>query len=459
MMFRKISHFFLIGILIFNSFGNAFPLLAHFESPPIDIEEEKSDLPSENFDLPSGNFDSPAEDLDSPERIELFTDITTFATEPIYVFVSKTAKCNVAEDRPFADACEAININEPNSTQLQKMCGVATATTNNIINYLQTNSFATIADLINVNNIGVATLQNITNINTQCKTKQDAEKNSLAKLIISEVYYDDYEDDEREEYYRDEEWIEIFNIGEGDFNGSFTLSGKIFKDQTSFTYSNISIPAKGFIVLANTGYFFQLPNTSRGLLINQKNNFPNFDIPDTEELNIELLIDGTVIDVFSAEASRVQQRDDRMVAFQKIILPDKTIVTNSREYSINIKKGYKGNPGALLITTDKGYVDYTIPKPEKPIDPPPLDACSKAAEDILILTETFRGNNTYDPYLEFLIREDIQWGYEKLLLSGSLLQTSLLLDLSGETESYDRDRLEKNTRLIVTKKVGNLAEA
>jgi hypothetical protein len=49
--------------------------------------------------------------------------------------------------------------------------------------------------------------------------------------------------------------------------------------------------------------------------------------------------------------------------------------------------------------------------------------------------------------------------YEQLLLSGSLLQTSLTLDLNDETESYARDDLEKNTRLIVAKQVGNLAEA
>jgi hypothetical protein len=78
---------------------------------------------------------------------------------------------------------------------------------------------------------------------------------------------------------------------------------------------------------------------------------------------------------------------------------------------------------------------------------------------VFTLTEVFRGNDSYDPYLEFLLHEDIQWDYEFLLLTGSLLQTSLLLDLSEETESYDRTRLEKNTRPILAKTVGALSEA
>jgi hypothetical protein len=39
------------------------------------------------------------------------------------------------------------------------------------------------------------------------------------------VYYDDCESEERcDDIITDEEWIEIFNIGEGDFYGNITLS-------------------------------------------------------------------------------------------------------------------------------------------------------------------------------------------------------------------------------------------
>jgi hypothetical protein len=35
--------------------------------------------------------------------------------------------------------------------------------------------------------------------------------------MISEVYYDD-----------DEEWVELYNVGSGNFYGNLTLSGQIF---------------------------------------------------------------------------------------------------------------------------------------------------------------------------------------------------------------------------------------
>jgi hypothetical protein len=84
------------------------------------------------------------------------------------------------------------------------------------------------------------------------------------------VYYDDYTYKKSGKTYTlsDEERIEIFNIGSGDFQGNVILSGKIFSgEQTFYTYVNLSIPAGSFIVLANTGYFFRLP-TNQGLLIN-----------------------------------------------------------------------------------------------------------------------------------------------------------------------------------------------
>ncbi|MDR0369917.1 MAG: hypothetical protein LBH96_05450 [Candidatus Peribacteria bacterium] len=40
-----------------------------------------------------------------------------------------------------------------------------------------------------------------------------------------------------------------------------------------------------------------------------------------------------------------------------------------------------------------------------------------------------------------------------------MLQQPLYLDLDEETESYDRTLLQKNTRLIVAKEVGELSEA
>jgi hypothetical protein len=136
----------------------------------------------------------------------------------------------------------------------------------------------------------------------------------------------------------------------------------------------MSLPAGSYIVLANTPTPFKLPE-NKGLLINAEQSFPDFDIPDTETLTIELLIDEEIKDSFSSDVSWMQKWNDGRMSFQKVLLPDKMIITNSREYAVNNKSGYTINPGALLTTQDDDAVDYTIPKPPKPLDPTPFDAC------------------------------------------------------------------------------------
>ena len=276
------------------------------------------------------------------------------------------------------------------------------------------------------------------------------------QLIISEVYYDDYEDDERWDYFYDEERIEIFNIGTGDFQGNLTLSGQIFSGNfTSYTYQNLFIPANDFLILANTSTVFQ---NSNGIIVNSDQSFPDFDIADNQELFIELREDNQLVDIFSAEKSWVEHRDDMNTSFQKVILPTTTLVTNAMEHTENNKKGYRTNPWIVITTSDDDLSDYSIPKKEKPNSTQnPL--CASAFTELVTLTEVFRGNDRYDPYIELFIHEDMEYDYDFLLFSGSLLQASFSLDLDEETESYDRTLLEKNTRLIVTKNVGNLSEA
>ncbi|MDR2190902.1 MAG: hypothetical protein LBP53_07190 [Candidatus Peribacteria bacterium] len=188
---------------------------------------------------------------------------------------------------------------------------------------------------------------------------------------------------------------------------------------------------------------------------------PRFKIPEKKEILIELFVNNQLIDIFSVEQFRVKSADDRMMSFQKVILPDKILTTNvdTVENRINIKSPRLANPGMLLTTNDDDFVDCAVPKPETPIVPLPSELCTDAQDELLTLTEIFRGNDTYDPYLEFLIHEDMEDDYDFLIFSGSLLQTSLTLDLFDKTESYDRDNLQKNTRLIVANNVGNLSEA
>jgi hypothetical protein len=66
------------------------------------------------------------------------------------------------------------------------------------------------------------------------------------KLIISEVFYDGK--DER---------IEIYNIWDGAFYGDIELSWAIYyAGRTGQTYTDIQIPAYGFVIIANSDEMF-----------------------------------------------------------------------------------------------------------------------------------------------------------------------------------------------------------
>jgi hypothetical protein len=126
--------------------------------------------------------------------------------------------------------------------------------------------------------------------------------------------------------------------------GNLTLSGHIFaEDISSYTY-HLSIPASGYIVLANDASLFTLPD-NEGLIINTTSNYPEFDIPDREALSIDLIVDEQVVDNFFVWANRMQTLNGNKESLHKVLLNSGTIITkattNDRE---NIKKGYKANP-------------------------------------------------------------------------------------------------------------------
>ncbi|MDR2540345.1 MAG: hypothetical protein LBD11_00780 [Candidatus Peribacteria bacterium] len=58
-----------------------------------------------------------------------------------------------------------------------------------------------------------------------------------------------------------------------------------------------------------------------------------------------------------------------------------------------------------------------------------------------------------------MIHEDMEWDYDVLLFTGSLLQNFFVFNLDEEQEFYDRSLLEKNTRMILTRDVGELSGA
>jgi hypothetical protein len=174
--------------------------------------------------------------------------------------------------------------------------------------------------------------------------------------LISEVFFDDaysctkkdikdrYCDDE-EAYHPNEERIEIFNIGEGSFEGVLTLSGTVFSgDLHSYTYSNVSIPAGGYIVLANTGYFFRIPN-NEGLILNSVNGFPDFDIPDDKELLLDLIVDDEVVDTFLVLEHWMKDWSYYFESVHKVVLESDTLITRAATHkNENIYSDYMANP-------------------------------------------------------------------------------------------------------------------
>jgi hypothetical protein len=81
----------------------------------------------------------------------------------------------------------------------------------------------------------------------------------------------------------------------------------------------MSIPAGGYVIIANTPQPFSLPN-NEGLLINANYNMPEFNISDAETVNIDLIINNEVIDTFFVLANWVTSRDDYMESFHKVLL-------------------------------------------------------------------------------------------------------------------------------------------
>ena len=93
-------------------------------------------------------------------------------------------------------------------------------------------------------------------------------------LILSEVFYDD-----------DDEWIEIFNIGDKDFLWDIKLSWAIFSDdKTNYTYQNIQIPAQDFLIIADSNEMFDF-DWSVNILLNEWN-YPHFSISSLSILSI-----------------------------------------------------------------------------------------------------------------------------------------------------------------------------
>ena len=276
-------------------------------------------------------------------------------------------------------------------------------------------------------------------------TWEDADFN----LIISEVFYDD--EDER---------IEIFNIWNGEFFWDLILSWNIFSDNKIHTYQNIQIPAHDFLIIADSNEMFNF-DWNVNILLNE-GEFPEFSIPDDQEIQISLLLSWQQIDWFYAHKYRVNKRDDYGVSFHKILTQSWPVITRSvsnEDVNLSDDTYNYANPWVLYMTANE-IIDYWIsPEDSSQENDFPVADCSNVRWDIITISEVFRWWSRYDPFVEFLIHEDIEYDYDSLLLSWSLLTQPIIIDLDRETETYDREKLQKNTRLILTTKAWDLTEA
>ena len=269
-------------------------------------------------------------------------------------------------------------------------------------------------------------------------------------LVLSEVFYDD-----------DDEWIEIFNIWSWEFFWDIELSWVIFSDnKINYTYQNIQIPAHDFLIIADSNDMFDF-SWDVNILLNE-NDFPQFSISDTDEIQILLLLSWEKVDSFYAHEYRVNKRDDYWVSFHKILTKNWPIITwslSNDDANLSEDTYNSANPWVLYTSADE-VVDYShSPNDSTAWENSDTVDCSNAKKDIMTISEIFRWWSRYDPFVEFSIHEDIMYDYDSLLLSWSLLTQPLIINLDTETETYDREKLQKNTRLILTTKAWALTEA
>ena len=291
--------------------------------------------------------------------------------------------------------------------------------------------------------------------NDNLEPKEDNEELE-PELIISEVYYD----------WKDE-WIEIFNIWDGDFYWDIELAWEIYySSRVSQTYTDIQIPAKDFLIIANSDEMFDF-ESGANILLNEWN-YKKFSIWDTKEIQISLIVWWENVDSFYAHEYRVKKRDNREISFHKVLTENGFVVTwawfSEPEDRQNISSltEVMATPW-VLISTDERVEDYSK-DPTAEVEPEPetgIVDCEDVYQSPVTISEIFWWGSRYNPYIEFDIHDDLEWyDFEYLEVAWSLVKTPIYIDLLEEDDMYyDIEDLEKNTKLILTTTEWSLTEA
>lgn len=241
----------------------------------------------------------------------------------------------------------------------------------------------------------------------------------IPRLILSEVYYDGT--DER---------IEITNIGSGNFQGNFILSGV---KSTSISLTNISIPVgeskifgDNLLMILGTSFIGKT-----GLA---------FNILDTAAINIQILISGQMEDDFVVDQYLVGEYNDKKTSLERF---GNGITWVQVDRVANTLSGYLINPG-MYFGTKVDIKDTPTPIIQSWADlQPPISCDSIDQRDLIKINEIFPWNEKYPPYIELAIHGDIS--LDLLSISGDRLASGLefLLNSSGTT-------LEKNSFLLIS---------
>jgi len=238
----------------------------------------------------------------------------------------------------------------------------------------------------------------------------------IPRLILSEIYYDGTD-----------EWIEITNIGQWDFQGNITLVGV---KSTSLLLTNISLLSGESKVFGDN--LSQISETLGKTWL-------AFNILDTTAINIQLFISGQREDSFLVDQYWVNLYNDKKTSFEKVAEISTRVQWDRIAYA---QSGYTINPGMYFATGNVTNVSF--PPTQSWINSQLPIACDTIDQsDIIKISEVFPGNEKYPPYIELAVHQDIS--VNSLSISGDRLGTGVEFSFNSQGSSLD-----KNSFLLVS---------
>ena len=237
----------------------------------------------------------------------------------------------------------------------------------------------------------------------------------LPSLKITEVYYDGTD-----------EWIEITNIGGGDFQGNVLLS---WIKSTVVRLTGISILSGASTIFGDQcvmcSWVWFIGKT--GLALN---------IADTAAIDILMTISGQAQERFAVDQVQVNGENDKKTSFELI---DGSIVPVISGRVVNALSGYHINPGTYGSIPPK--IDEKILSGESSSGnmEKSLLCDSGDQKELIKINEIFAWNEKYPSYIEILVQEEI--ALTRLSISGSLVKTPVGFSFEGSGKTLAKDSL------------------